>query len=289
MTSSVQQAFRYCESLAKSHYENFPIGWFIPKLARKYLYAIYAFARTADDFSDEEMFEGQRLEKLNDYEKRLDQSLRGEARDPIFIAVGETLEKTGLPPKLLRDLLVAFRMDVSKKHYQSFKELENYCTYSANPVGRIVLLLFGFDDPRLLKLSDKICTGIQLVNHWQDIGIDLSKGRVYLPKEDLGRFGYSYEDLQERKVNDDFRALMKFQISRTRSLFYEGKSLLKEIGPHDRRLRWQLAFMWMGPMRILEKIESVDYNVFQSRPKLSKKELIKMAFPLFFRGQKAFK
>ncbi|HEX5036441.1 MAG TPA: squalene synthase HpnC [bacterium] len=276
MTPSLQEAFAHCERLAKSHYENFPIGWFIPKASRKYVYAIYAFARTADDFSDEKSFDGQRVEKLNDYERRLNRALEGQADDPVFVAVAETIRKTGIPAQLLRDLLTAFRMDVTKKRYKDYKELETYCVYSANPVGRIVLLLFGIDDPKLLELSDRICTGIQLVNHWQDVGVDLDKDRVYLPEEDIVRFGYSYASLTDRKVDDAFRSLMQFQVSRARSLFQEGKPLLNAIGKKTRRLKWQVSLMWSGPMRILDKIEAVDYDVFRKRPTLTKAELMKL-------------
>jgi squalene synthase HpnC len=275
-SSKLQSAFDYCEKIAKSHYENFPIGWFVPKAARRYLYAIYAFARTADDYSDERSYEGQRLERLDECEKNLEQAVLGRSEEPLFTAVAETLDKTGIPIKLLKDLLAAFRMDVHKSRYLNYRELEKYCTYSANPIGRIVLMLFGFHNQRLLRLSDKICTGIQLVNHWQDVGVDLQKDRVYLPAEDLKKFHYSYEDLTAQKRNDAFRALMRFQISRTRSLFEEGKPLLDEIGRSDRRLKWQVSLMWWGPMRILEKIEAIDYDVFNARPTLTKGELMKI-------------
>ena len=277
MTRQVEEGFRRCEALAKSHYENFPIGWFIPKRVRKYVYAVYAFARTADDFSDEEAYQGERLARLDEFEKKLDQAVRGKAEEPLFIAVAETLEKTGLSPRPLKDLLTAFRLDVTKKRYKEYGELDDYCVYSANPIGRIVLHLMGYTEPALLRLSDKICTGIQLVNHWQDIGIDLARDRVYLPEEDLKRFGYSYQDLSERRVNDPFRSLMRFEISRTRSLFYEGKPLLEAL---DRRLRWQVTLMWMGPMEILRRIEAVDFDLFNSRPSLSQRDKIKLLLKL---------
>lgn len=263
----IKKAFQYCEGIAKSHYENFPIGWFVPKEARRYLYAVYAFARTADDFSDEEAFDGTRLERLDEFERLLSLAALGEADQPLFIALAETLEKTGLPPKLLQDLLTAFRLDVTKKRYRDFGELESYCVYSANPIGRIVLTLFGYSDPKLLQFSDRICTGIQLVNHWQDIAIDLARDRVYLPEEDLKRFDYSYDDLRQRRLNDPFRSLMRFEFARTRSLFYEGKPLLDALGS---RLRWQISLMWLGPMKILERIEKRGYDIFHSRPTLSK-------------------
>lgn len=287
MNPSVQKAFAYCEKIARSHYENFPVGWFIPKPIRKYVYAVYAFARTADDFSDEAAYEGRRMDHLDGFEKKLDQAIAGRSADvdePLFIAVAETLEKTGIPAKLLKDLLIAFRMDVTKKRYKNYQELESYCVYSANPVGRIVLLLFGFEDPKLLSLSDRICTGIQLVNHWQDIAVDLSKDRVYLPEEDLKRFNYTYGHLAERKINDSFRSLMRFEIARTRSLFYEGRPLLDALDAKGRRLRWQISLMWLGPMKVLERIEEADYDVFHLRPTLAKRDLVKLFGSVLLRG-----
>jgi squalene synthase HpnC len=280
MKNGIQEAFAHCERLTKSHYENFPIGWFLPKASRKHVHAIYAFARTADDISDEAadggLLDHRRLDRLNQYERLLNRALEGQADDPVFIAVAETIDKTGIPAQLLRDLLAAFRMDVTKNRYKDYKELETYCVHSANPIGRIVLMLFGIDDPKALALSDRICTGIQLVNHWQDVAVDLDKDRVYLPEEDLRRFGCSYESLQKRTVDDSFRSLMRFQISRTRSLFGEGRPLLDMIGRRRRRLKWQVSLMWSGPMRILEKIEAADYDVFRRRPTLTKTELMKL-------------
>lgn len=275
--SAEQEAFLYCEGIAKTHYENFPIGWFIPKELRRFVYAVYAFARTADDFSDEESFEGRRIAELDRFEVRMDKAIGGSADEPLFIAIAETVAKTGLDPQLLKDLLTAFRQDVTKRRYQNYRELESYCVYSANPVGRIVLHLFGYRDDELLKLSDRICTGIQLVNHWQDIGVDLSKDRIYLPEEDMKRFGYSYGELQGRKLSDAFRDLMRFEISRTRSLFYEGKGLLEALG---RRLKWQVSLMWLGPMKILERIEAADYDVFHSRPALTRRDKLKLVLSL---------
>ncbi len=277
--SSLQESFRFCENLAKSHYENFPIGWFIPKATRPYVFAIYAFARTADDFSDEESFKQERSSRLDEYEALLDQAIAGHppADQPVFVAIAHTLEKTNIPPQLLKDLLTAFRLDITKKRYRSYEELKSYCVYSANPIGRIVLILFGYQDPELLKLSDRICTGIQLVNHWQDIGIDLMKDRIYLPEEDLERFGYRYEELRERQVNDAFRSLMRFEVARTRSLFFEGKPLLQEL---NRRLRCQVSLMWKGPMKILDRMEARGFDVFHSRPTLSKRDLLRLSLPI---------
>ena len=279
MTAAVQEAFAHCERVAKSHYENFPIGWFIPKPLRRYVYAIYAFARAADDASDEASFVGDRREFLNEMERKLDRAAGGEAEEPLFVALAETFNRTALPARLLKDLLVAFRMDLDKKRYRTYQELEAYCVYSANPIGRIVLMLFGYRQPELLNLSDRICTAIQLVNHWQDVAVDLQKDRVYLPEEDMQRFNYSFDDLRQHLVNDAFRSLLRFEIARTRSLFFEGRPLLNQL---ERRLRWQVGLMWSGPMKILSKIEDVDYDIFHRRPTLCKMEWMRqvLALPL---------
>lgn len=269
MNDGIHKAFRFCEEIARSHYENFPVGWFIPRRQRPFLFAVYAFARTADDFSDEAAYKGERIARLDEFERLLDEAAVGRPDGPLFTAVAETLEKTEIPPSLLKNLLTAFRLDVTKKRYRTYGELEDYCVYSANPIGRIVLHLFGLRDPSLFALSDKICTGIQLVNHWQDIAVDLAKDRVYLPEEDLRRFDYSYEDLRQARISDCFRSLMRFEIARTRSLFFEGRPLLDRL---DRRLRWQISLMWLGPMKILERIEERGYDVFHRRPSLSARD-----------------
>lgn len=260
-----------CKSIAQ-HYENFPVGWFIPRKQRPPIYALYAFARTADDFADEPSYEGERLQRLDEWGQRLEAAQAGIADHPVFSALAQVFRETTLPPSLLADLLVAFRWDVVKKRY-NYQELMEYCRYSANPIGRAVLILFGITDPHLLELSDKICTGIQLVNHWQDIGVDLKKDRVYLPEEDFSKFGYSYEALQEQRVTEPFRSLLRFEISRTRSLFAAGRPLLGHL---PRRLRWQVELMWGGPLKILDKIEAVDFDIFQHRPTLSQGELVKL-------------
>ncbi len=268
--------FLYCEKIARGHYENFPVGWFVPREKKRYLYTLYAFARTADDFADEET--SNRLEKLEEWGERLRAAAKGQADHPLFEAMVRLFRETSVPPSLCEDLLVAFRWDVTKRRYQSYAELLEYCRYSANPIGRAVLHLFGLGEERRLTESDKICTGIQLVNHWQDIAVDWRKGRVYLPQEDLRRFGVPENEIEKGRVTDRWRSLLRFEIRRTRSLFYEGRPLLEGL---PARLRWQVQLMWGGPLRILEKIEAVDFDVFQGRPTLTKKELI----ALFFRNR----
>ena len=179
---SLEEAFAICERRVKSHYENFPVGLFVPREKRRYVYALYAFARAADDFADEPIYEGHRVEKLDEWERRLHGAFEGQAEDPIFMALSETVRRLEIPERLLMDLLSAFRQDTEKSRYDTWDELLDYCRRSANPVGRLVLLVFGYRDLELASLSDSICTALQLANHWQDLGIDLSRGRIYAPR-----------------------------------------------------------------------------------------------------------
>lgn len=275
-----ERSFQYCARLAQSHYENFPIGWFVPRRMRPHLFALYAFARTADDFSDEASggeTQGWRLERLDAWEQHLRKAAHGDPdrSEPVFVALSETIRAFNLPPEWLADLLRAFRMDVTKRHYDTYLGLEEYCRYSANPVGRLVLFLFGYRDPSLLDLSDRICTGIQLVNHWQDVAIDLLKDRIYIPLEDLDRFHYTVSELRSGTVNETFRSLMRFEFERTRRLFHEGRPLLAALSP---RLRWQVRLMGAGPLKILDRIESERFDVFRRRPTLSARDKMKLLF-----------
>ncbi|HEX8091864.1 MAG TPA: squalene/phytoene synthase family protein, partial [Blastocatellia bacterium] len=180
---SVDGAYQYCEKLARSHYENFPVGSFlVPRPLRKHFYSIYSFARTADDFADEGYAESyserDRLELLEEWRDMLVQAFKGHATHPVFVALRQTQAQFGLPITLFEDLLSAFMQDVTVRRYQSFAGLHDYCRRSANPVGRLILLLFGYRDRQLHSWSDDICTALQLANHWQDVAIDLAKDRV---------------------------------------------------------------------------------------------------------------
>lgn len=270
---SVDEAFRYCEQLTRRHYENFPVAsLFIPSDRRKYVASIYAFARVADDYADEPgMTPAERIEAINDWEEQLLLCASGTARHPVFIALARTIERFEIPVDLLRNLLQAFRSDVITNRHATFSDLLGYCTYSANPVGRLVLLLFNYRSEQLMRLSDFICTGLQLANFWQDVSVDLQKNRVYLPQEDLQRFRYTEEELFRRTWNPSFRRLMEFEVERTERIFQQGKPLLEEMG---KDLRLELRLTWNGGMRILQKIQRLDYNVLTRRPTLGWSEKI---------------
>jgi squalene synthase HpnC len=260
---TLEEAFAHCEGRARAHYENFPVGLFVPKDKRPYVYALYAFARSADDFADEARYEGSRGERLDQWEARLHEAYEGRADDPIFVALAETVRRLEIPKGLLLDLLSAFRQDTVKSRYETWEELIDYCRRSADPVGRLVLLVFGYRDPKLPPLSDAICTGLQLANHWQDVAIDLRKDRIYIPRELRQGFGVGEWDLNAGRVNEAFRSLMAELVARTRAHFQRGRLLCDLVG---RDLRFEMRLTWLGGSGILDRIEAVGYDVFRRRP-----------------------
>ena len=265
-------AFAYCERVAREHYENFPVAsYLVPRVLRPHICSIYAFARRADDFADEPEYEGVRLERLDEWETGLDRCLRGSPEGPIFIALAETIRAHHLPERWLRDLLDAFRQDCRVTRYESWSQLLDYCRRSANPVGRMVLHLFGYTDDRRAAWSDAICSALQLTNFWQDVEVDWRKDRVYLPAEARRRHGVSEEDISSGRMHDGFRALMREMAGRTRGLFDEGRPLL---GSLRGRLALELRAVWLGGTRILDKIDRVDSDVFTKRPVLSRLDFL---------------
>jgi phytoene synthase len=269
---SLEKAQRFCARLARKHYENFPVAsWLLPASVRPAVQAIYAFARIADDFADEDRHEGERLHRLEEWGRMLEACLEGEAVHPVFIALREAGRRHQLPAQPLRDLLAAFRMDCERRRYADFDALLGYCRLSANPVGRLVLHLHGHSAPHLLEWSDAICTALQLTNHWQDVAIDLERDRIYLPALDRDEFGVTEEELISERVTPGFRALMRRQIERTRDRFAAGRPLCSAVGG---RLGLELKLTWLGGARILEQIEAVDYDVFRRRPRLDTRGVI---------------
>lgn len=267
--NSLEAVYAFCQRMAESHYENFPVGsLLIPKRLRKHVYSIYAFARVADDFADEgyeeEKFsQAERLAALDDWQQKLERCFAGEADQPVFIALAATVSELNLPIKLFNDLLSAFKQDVVKTRYADFDEVLDYCTRSANPVGRLILLLFGYRDERLHRLSDHICTALQLANFWQDVSVDIGKDRIYLPQNEMAQFGVSVEDLRANRFSPRFAELLKFQVERTRELFNLGRELPELVSG---RLRYELRLTWFGGVNILKQIEALGYDTLNQRP-----------------------
>lgn len=260
------------------HYENFPVASFLlPPRLREPVAAIYAFARSADDFADEgNLAPAERLARLDAYRRELDAIEAGRPTDhPVFRRLRPQVGAHGLPLQLFRDLLDAFSQDVTKTRYADFAELMDYCRRSADPVGRLLLRLFRADGEENLRRSDRICSSLQLINHWQDVAVDWEKGRVYLPAEDLARFGVDEAAISEGRCNGAWRALMAFQVERARAMMREGAPLAAGL---PGRMGLELRAIVAGGLRILEKIEVVDHDVFRRRPVLGRLDWPRVLF-----------
>ncbi len=273
---NVAESYDYCERITRAHAENFPVGsLLVPKNRRRHVYSIYAFARTADDIADEGYEDGintgGRLAALDEWEQKLEACYRGQASHPVFIALSVTAQELQLPLELFRDLLSAFRQDVVKRRYANFDELLDYCSRSANPIGRLILLLFDYRDERYHRLADEITTALQLANFWQDVAVDIMKDRVYLPENEMKHFGVSGDDLRERRFNGSYAALLKFQVERTKDFFDRGSVLPRLLRG---RIALEVRLTLLGGMRILEKIEERGYDTLNTRPKLQIRDKI---------------
>jgi squalene synthase HpnC len=257
-------SYRYCRQQAFGHYENFPVAsLLLPQPQRDAVAAVYAFARQADDFSDEPEFKGKRESLLRAWMARLDQPAAGH---PVFTALLDAVGRFKLSKALLRDLVKAFLQDCRKAEYRNQSELLAYCRLSADPVGRLVLQIFGQATPQNLKDSDAICTGLQLANHWQDLGRDLSvRHRNYLPQDALRRHGVKAADLRALRFSPALEACLRAQVDRAEALFVRGQALCDRL---PGRLGFQIRLTVAGGRRILAKIREQDYDTLTQRPKL---------------------
>ena len=252
------------------HYENFPVAsLLLPAPLRRPVEVIYRFARSADDIADEgDALPAERLAALAAYQAELDRIAAGiEPLTPLFTDLAEVIAAYRLPPPLFRDLLDAFAQDVVKKRYADYPELLDYCRRSANPVGRLVLHLFGRTEPIHLEQSDCICSALQLINFWQDVAVDWQKERVYIPQTDLPRFHVGEADIAAGRWSANWAALMDFEIDRARNLLQQGAPLVHAL---PGRLGWEIRLTVQGGLRILERLRRVRGDVFQRRPKLGK-------------------
>ena len=264
---SLESAHRYCSHLARRHYENFiVVSPFLPTALRRHFYHVYAYCRWSDDLADETGDTGLSLELLDWWDTELQACYDNEFRHPVFIALRETIDRFEIPIAPFRDLLTAFRQDQVVTRYRTYADVLEYCRYSANPVGRLVLYLCGYRDRERQLLSDATCTALQLANFWQDVRVDLEKGRIYLPLEDLDRYHYTEEDLEAGVVDDRFRGLMSYQVNRTRKLFDEGLGL---CGMVDARVGLDIELFNRCGSALLDQIERRRFDVLSRRPTLS--------------------
>lgn len=265
---TLKDAFSYCENIARTHYENFTVGSFLmPQEMRPSIYTVYAFCRWSDDLGDEIGNTQKSLELLEAWDQELKECKNGTPRHPILIALKEIIAKHDLPLQPFHDLITAFKMDQKISRYETFEELLHYCRHSANPVGRIFLMLFGYRDEERFALSDATCTALQLANFWQDVARDLEKGRIYIPLEDMRKFGYEEADLMTHRMTPAFVNVMQFEIARAQELFLKGLPLVKKVRG---RVQLDIELFSQGGLEILNMIEKNRYDVFSKRPALSK-------------------
>jgi squalene synthase HpnC len=269
-TWSREESLAYTRWLATHHYENFHVvSFLLPKRLHQDFYNVYSFCRWADDLGDEIGDTAESLRLLSWWRAELQAMYAGEPAHPVFVALQDTATRHYLLQETFDDLIKAFEQDQRVTRYRDFEELFQYCRYSANPVGRLVLGLCGYRDAARQELSDATCTALQLANFWQDVIVDLKKDRVYLPLDVLAKYDYPVEALFERRFDNRFRDVMIESIGVARELFLKGLPLAGQV---DRRLAIDLELFSRGGMKILEKIEQQDYNVLGSRPSISKVE-----------------
>ena len=271
--ATLRRAYAECERLARDHYENFPVASrLLPAAMRPHVAAVYTFARMADDFADEGCrTPDERRQLLDGWQDRLHACVEdGNPDDRLFLALGATIRARSLPVSLFDDLLSAFRQDITTPRYQSWDQLLDYCRRSANPVGRLVLRIAGYDDPGLDRSSDAFCTALQLTNFWQDLDRDWRKGRLYVPLEDVEACHARTQDLDDRRLTEPWQAVLRRMTARTRDLFAHGREVCDAVSG---RLRYELRATWLGGSRILDRLEQVDYNVFMFRPSLGARDV----------------
>jgi squalene synthase HpnC len=267
-TPSLSESRVYCAHLARTHYENFSVAtWFLPKRLRQDFYNVYAYCRISDDLGDEVGDPSASLALLDQWEAELEACYAGTPHHPVFVALAETVRQFDIPQHEFSDLLRAFRQDQTVTRFETFEDVLAYCRYSANPVGHLVLYLCGYHDPARQQLSDFTCTALQLANFWQDVSPDYDKGRIYLPLEDLRRFGVSEEDIAAQRNTPAFCSMMQFEVERARDWFERGLPLVAQV---DRELAVDLELFSRGGQEILNAIEKQGFAVLGNRPALSK-------------------
>jgi squalene synthase HpnC len=268
LVPTLSEAQQYCRALTKSHYENFHMAtWFLPKRLRPHFQSIYAYCRISDDLGDEVGDAQQSLALLDFWNSELDACYRGESRHPVFVALAETIRICNIPKKPFADLLIAFCQDQTITRYSTMEDVFGYCRNSANPVGHLVLYACGYRELDLFTLSDFTCTALQLANFWQDVREDERRNRIYLPLEDMDRFGVSEQQIHKRRFTPEFRALMEYEVSFAQDCFVQGRPLLSCV---DRELALDLALFTAGGQEILRAIGRQNYDVLRARPVISK-------------------
>jgi squalene synthase HpnC len=271
---SPEESAAYTRWLATHHYENFHVvSFLLPKKLHQDFFNVYSYCRWADDLGDEIGDTAESLRLLAWWRAELDAMYAGRATHPVFVALGPTVARHGIPREPFADLVQAFVQDQTVTRYRNWDELFHYCRYSANPVGRLVLYLCGYSDAERQRLSDATCTALQLANFGQDVTVDLLKDRVYIPLDVMARHGYGVDELYARRFTPAFREVMREIVGKARELFEQGLPLVRKV---DRRLALDLDLFSRGGMRVLDKIQEQGFDVLTSRPAISKVERVRL-------------
>ncbi len=272
--ATLDEAKSYTHGIATTHYENFTVvSWLLPKHLRPHFHNVYAYCRWSDDLGDE-VGDRERAEQLlNWWLSELEDCYRGQTRHPVFVALAETIREFDIPIEPFADLLSAFRQDQHLLQYETFEQLRDYCRRSADPVGRLVLYLGREHTEENVRLSDNVCTGLQLANFWQDVARDWDIGRRYLPLEDFGRFGYSQDEFERRETTPAFLILMEYEVDRARKFLQDGLPLVPRL---PGRLQVDIELFIRGGLKILERIEGIGYRVWDTRPVVTKADAARM-------------
>ncbi|MBN2021908.1 MAG: squalene synthase HpnC [Pirellulales bacterium] len=278
---SLRSSRRYCRRLARRHYENFTVAsWLLPRALRPHVCHVYAYARWADDLADEPGDPGRSLALLDWWEGELHACYEGNAVHPVFVALADTIRRFDLPREPLVDLLVAFRQDLSTARYETPDQVLEYCRYSANPVGRLVLCLGRCNDAGRARLADAVCTGLQLANFCQDVAEDWDRGRVYLPWAHCRRHGYVEEHFARRECNDAFRRLLSAEVDEAEGWLRRGIPL---VGRMPEGLQLPVALFIRGGLAILDAIRRADFDVWTRRPTVAGWQKIQLAAECWWR------
>lgn len=283
-TLELDACYRYCEALCRARHHNYPVAsMFARSHLRKHIFALFAFARVADDFADEPAFEGRRARELDRWEEQLRFAYRGTAEHPVFVALADTVNKFALPITEFTELMSGYRTDLERRRYSTFDELRAYTRLAAEPVGRLLLYIGGYRAPELHAYAEDLASALAVTRLIQDVPADWQRGRVYLPAEDLRHFGVTEADIANRRVNAAVGALVRYEVARTRALFERARPVVDIVGAD---LAVELALMWHGGMRILEKIDSVGARLFAERPSLGTPDkAVVLARALKWRGE----
>jgi squalene synthase HpnC len=279
-----EACYRYCEALVRARHHNYPVAsMFARSQLRKHIFALFAFARVADDFADERAYEGRRARELDRWEEQLHAAYRGHAEHPVFVALADTVDKFDLPITEFTELLSGFRTDLERRRYATFDELRSYTRQAAEPIGRLLLYIAGYRAPELHAYADDLSSAVAITRLIQDMAADWQRGRVYVPAEDLRHFGVTEADIAARRISPAVGGLVRYEVARTRALFERARPLI-EIASAD--LAVELALTWLGGMRVLDKIAAAGDHLLAERPQLGRADkAIVVARSLAWRGE----